>query len=408
MKKRETTTINNHQENITSLESFISRLKKIIEDTDLEKYEIYFRGHANCDYLLIPSLLRNGKQEGQALKNIVDNEHIAFRSIVAKQPAEFMQCGSTIEHLVKMQHYGLHTRLLDITSNALIALYFACVSSTEEMDKMGQVIIFKLPKYIIKHYDSDTISAVANIAKCEPRHLDVTLCGYSKDPNDFIEGLLIIDNNTRYTVYSGCPQANTTAYKVPTTKTTWIKKSPSSTTKYRNNRYNITSSIPGELFKKYHTTIEECRDRIQKLDTSDFSYVSSEYLLEFNQQIYYLHREIKAEKLYIDEIEPFDLGKIWVVKTKLDNKRIANQNGAFLLFGLGMGEFESYLDMKRLKYSKELYPKIPNNWIAGRINISYKHKKQIIKDLSMCGINHAYIFPELETAAEEINKQLLS
>lgn len=100
---------------IQSVGEYINAIQEIIEqerknNSDFDKnYEVYFRGHIDKDFFLIPSLLRNkpGAKDlvGQACKEIVDNEHIAFRSIVAKHPSEFAECKSAIEHLVKMQHY---------------------------------------------------------------------------------------------------------------------------------------------------------------------------------------------------------------------------------------------------------------------------------------------------------------
>lgn len=374
---------------IQTVGEYINAIQEIIKkerekDSDFDKnYEVYFRGHIDKDFFLIPSLLRNkpGNKDlvGQACEEIVDNEHIAFRSIVAKHPSEFAECTSAIEYLVKMQHYKLKTRLLDITSNALVALYFACTTESGDVnDKLGEVIVFKLPKRIIKHYDSDTISAVANIARCDRNKLRIKLEN-NDSPNEFL-------NNLDFNLQIIDPQ---------------IK-------------------------------INEIRRAIVKVDTSEDSLVTPEYKKQFNGELGYLHHQIKAEKSYYNLlIEPYDLGKIWAVNTKLENPRIINQSGSFLLFGLGINE-EEIDGSNQLTYTKEFHPQIPDSWIAGRIGIgSYKahtqeeteetknqkrkrkkknkkKKANIVRQLSMLGIDHSFIFPDLETAAKEINKQLLT
>lgn len=119
-----------------------------------ETEAVFFRGHSKTSYKLVPNIYRDRK--------IIDNEHIIFKELLLRCPQDFSHCRSTFEFLVKMQHYSLPTRLLDITTNPLIALYFACKSNQTDD---GELITFSLPKEKIKYYDSDTVSVLSNISR---------------------------------------------------------------------------------------------------------------------------------------------------------------------------------------------------------------------------------------------------
>ena len=95
---------------------------------------------------------------------MIKNENRLFKDIIARSPSDFKDCNSTFEKLVKMQHYSLPTRLLDITSNPLVALFFAC-SDEKQMYEDGELYRFEIKENDLKYYDSDTVSVVSNIAR---------------------------------------------------------------------------------------------------------------------------------------------------------------------------------------------------------------------------------------------------
>lgn len=61
-----------------------------------------------------------------------------------------------------MQHYGCPTRLLDITTNPLVALYFACIG---EDNSDGAIYIFSVNKRDVRYADSDRIQMLATLAE---------------------------------------------------------------------------------------------------------------------------------------------------------------------------------------------------------------------------------------------------
>ncbi len=150
---------------ITSTEGLIRKVFAMPHDDDVA---VFYRGHSNREkYKLEPSLYRNTGHKA--------SEHLLFRELLIANPTDFIGDSSTFEKLVRMQHYSMPTRLLDITSNPLMALYFTCKSNP---DKTGEVVVIKIRRNDIKFFDSDTASCIANLARLpqnDKDSIDLTL-----------------------------------------------------------------------------------------------------------------------------------------------------------------------------------------------------------------------------------------
>ena len=122
----------------------------------LEEVPLYFRGEQRCEWRPIPSVFRQGLSEVED-KMLID--------LIARRPEEMGGAGTALEQLLLAQHYKLSTRLLDLTRNPLVALFFACEEAAEHDDQDGRLHIFAFPESLIKTFDSDTISIIANFVK---------------------------------------------------------------------------------------------------------------------------------------------------------------------------------------------------------------------------------------------------
>ncbi|MBK0022073.1 FRG domain-containing protein [Ochrobactrum sp. S46] len=141
-------------ETISTLEDFINKVLKLKPETG---EEFFYRGQSDRTYSLVPSIFREHESGGYMW---ADNEDILVREILTAQAKEFGGDQTMIDRLVRMQHYRLPTRLLDISSNPLIALYFSC---SEKPDAVGEFFILKSRTTDIKYYDSDSVSCIANL-----------------------------------------------------------------------------------------------------------------------------------------------------------------------------------------------------------------------------------------------------
>ena len=142
-----------------------------------EPVHIYYRGEASDRWSLMPSVMRNAgfrKSEAQML--------VEMRS---QRPQDFANETTAIGHMVVARHHELPTRLMDVTSNPLIALFHAVAKDNDRNN--GRVHVFVLPKSMVKPFNSDTVSIVANFARL-PRGEQNLLLGKTKeDTKDDVE-----------------------------------------------------------------------------------------------------------------------------------------------------------------------------------------------------------------------------
>lgn len=143
---------------VSSVEDFLSLLDKFpVTDNS----ESFFRGHNNSQFELTPSVLR--KSDNGSWEYLPNEDRLCKEMLIAHYD-DFQSDQYCFDRLVRMQHYRLPTRLLDISSNPLIALYFACSGDEKSMDEDGEVVAFSVISETIKYYDADTVSCLANLS----------------------------------------------------------------------------------------------------------------------------------------------------------------------------------------------------------------------------------------------------
>lgn len=306
----------------------------------------FFRGQAK-KWELLPRIYR--KDESY----LIENEDKIIKDALTNCPDDFSPNDTLFEKLVKLQHYGYATRLLDLTTNALVALYFAC-NKEEHHKELGEFIIFDIPDTKIKYGDSDTVAILAALSF---RNKDFDFSEYMRNSD-------IISNR----------------------------------------------EIKEKALDEIHLTIQRMKtladlkeqdpdiEKLLQLDgTKQLFNLDTIKLLNFNNQneVISLIHDVRADKpSFRPAIEPEDLTRVLCVRAKLNNARISRQQGCFLLFGINN--------------EKRNPAEIPDDWkrlpTKGKRFI-VRNKKQIMQELKAFGISRQTLFPELESQAQEIMAQ---
>ena len=347
-----------------ALNTFLKQIENLPKPAD---DSIRFYRGQNVDNTPLPAIFR---------KNFnVDDEYSMFYDVINRKPEEFSNCKCAFDFLVKMQHYELPTRLLDITSNPLVALYFACTGESVESNKRT-VFCFDIPKKSVKNFNSDSVSILSNLGRCNSdvkKCINSQIINLNKVISIYKHFFDEIDNNLQINGYN-------------------VKD------KYEQNKNSFVNEFINENCKQYllfcHATTYRTfmSENISHTETvkNNFEKIfkDQEYNLNLQDLFGYIENgkllhEIKQDKPYFQDImtkETFET--VFCVNPKLDNPRIIAQSGSFLIFP---SKLEQLRDIK-----------------INTIHLANNGVKKIKKQLEQLNIKEDTLFNELDKVCKFI------
>jgi len=118
--------------NITCVKDYLIELSDIFDNNPINNpnHHYFYRGQQEHTEEVLPCLLRD---------NLFSSEARIIKDAYGRRPAIFREQNTPFERLTKLQHYGLKTRLLDLTLNPLVALFLL---AKPKMMKIIKMVLF--------------------------------------------------------------------------------------------------------------------------------------------------------------------------------------------------------------------------------------------------------------------------
>ncbi|WP_303765753.1 FRG domain-containing protein [Abiotrophia defectiva] len=393
---------------ITSLVQYIENVEELMRERD-EKgndYNIYYRGENKKFVNRVPGIYRD-----QYNKLLEDGSKNYYLELFEELGWPIQTFGSKVfEQIVEVQHYGAVTNILDLSSNPLVGLFFACYGDSQ---KNGMVYIYGSDISREKHYFEKEIALQTALSFIDKADIDRFIKVFSVFKEmvpdnstlyrrvcrreitvDGIEEILEeeFENNISQEHYKLIHRKEISMPFVAKPDTDEIGKAMDNITKYMK---KVDSSY------KYINYLNGKGQNELKL--SGYQKIIKRFIIDIIVDF------LDKLRLYSGVIEPLnfpyaiyeDILKSYVVKSSKINERIKNQRGAFIVPG--------YITVKE-KGSDEIKKEVDNSIKSSvttlcEIEIPSDKKEEILKQLKYIGIDEGFIYPEIAHIAKTVSER---
>ena len=173
---------------VTSINDVLHYFRRIKDHYTSDKLQdmpvFYFRGESNAAWDLCPSVMRKPNGNGRSLRNVEGEMLVA---LMTHRAEDFVEANSALDQMMIARHHTLPTRLLDVTSNPLVALFNASEKPRECPKADGHIHVFAVPTSMIKQFNSDTVSVIANFARLRRGEQNLILGKTEEDTVDDVD-----------------------------------------------------------------------------------------------------------------------------------------------------------------------------------------------------------------------------
>ena len=403
-----------------SISEFIKFCKEKRESQE-ETQNIYFRGeNINCEYRL-PGLYRTIDSEKWRYPKLIENTKEYYLDLFNELGWKHNE--DIFLKLTNIQHYGGVTNILDITSNPLVALFFACLEGNTDKENKNDGKIYILcsnNKEIEKYYSDDVIelNTILNFIDKSKVNRFFSIFEYLKSK--------IPEDSSQAKIFSKTLSLEEFFSKFRTNLSTQITQA---------NIESFGEDLFKEAFKKLNIanmdneiaiTVSETEAKEQIVDFLTIFFKNDSYVNYLKKPETYSNLSLKYyQKYFLDILEeefsdflqlldnfakdkfkyPYaiyeSLTKSYIIKTIKINERIKNQQGYFIIPGYVPTQGEEVSKIQKT-INKNISDTIKH---VATITIPSNKKQSILKELSYLGIDSKFIFPEINNIVKSISQK---